>query len=346
MKAMVLCAGFGTRLRPLTDKVPKPLVPLCGLPLLRYNLALLRGAGVREVVVNTHHLGAAMEQGAIELARELSLGIEVSREEKHILGTGGGVRRAAAMLGAGTFFLLNGDMLFDVDLAAALAAHRSAQAVATMVLAPYPKGATYGAVEVDAQQHVRRIAGRGAGPAPEQSPLTRRHFTGVHVLEPEALSRLPPEGESDINRTAYVRLIHEGARVLGFLQHGYWGDLGAPKSLLRANLDVLEGRVPLARFRDGADPFAGAREEAPGVFVHAGAQVAPGAELAGPLLVQAGVSIAAGARVGPFAVVGKRVRIDAGAIVQHAALWDGTHVGAGERIENAIAAPGVRLDCV
>src|SRR5258708_9427222 len=98
MKAMVLCAGFGTRPRPLTDKVPKPLVPLCGLPLLQYNLAILRGAGVRDLVVNTHHLGVEMEKGATELAARLGLAIQVSREGKHILGTGGGVKRAQAML--------------------------------------------------------------------------------------------------------------------------------------------------------------------------------------------------------------------------------------------------------
>ena len=228
MRAMVLCAGFGTRLRPLTDKIPKPLVPLCGLPLLRYNFALLKNAGVEEIVVNTHHLGAEMEKGARAIAAELGLGLQVSREEKQILGTGGGVRRAEkllgdgtffllngdmifdvdlgaalaahrkagaiaaelglglqvsreekqilgtgggvrkaqAMLGGGTFFLLNGDMLFDIDLSAALAAHRAAKAVATMVLAPYPKGASYGAVEVDKEFNVRRIAGRGAASEP------------------------------------------------------------------------------------------------------------------------------------------------------------------------------------
>src|SRR5438309_11348533 len=265
MRAMVLCAGFGTRLRPLTDKVPKPLVPLCGLPLLRYNFALLKNAGVEEIVVNTHHLGRVMEQGARDLARELGIALHVSREEKQILGTGGGVRRAEKLLGSGTFYLLNGDMIFDVDLGAALAAHRAAGAAATMVLAPYPKGATYGAVEVDAAFNVRRIAGRGAAPEPG---LSKMHFTGVHVVEPELLDKLPPEGESDINRTAYVRLIHDGARVHGFLQKGYWGDLGAPRSLLRANIDVMEGRVPLARFSPDADPFAGTEERAPGVRVH------------------------------------------------------------------------------
>src|SRR3977135_2172197 len=108
---MGLCAGFGSTRRPLTDKVPKPLVPLCGVPLLRYNFALLKNAGVREIVVNTHHLGATMARGAEPIAAELDISLQGAREEKQILGTGGGVRRAQAMLGAGTFILMNGDMI-------------------------------------------------------------------------------------------------------------------------------------------------------------------------------------------------------------------------------------------
>ena len=337
---MVLCAGFGTRLRPLTDRVPKPLVPLCGVPLLRYNFALLKNAGVREIVVNTHHLGATMARGAETIASELDIDLQVSREGKQILGTGGGVRRAQAMLGAGTFILMNGDMIFDLDLAAALAAHRKVGAAATMVLAPYPRGATYGAVEVDAQMNVRRIAGRGAQPDPSLSKL---HFTGVHVLEPELIARLPAEGESDINRTAYVRAIHDGARVHGFLQQGYWGDLGAPRSLLRAHLDVLEKRIPLQRFRPEADPFDGCEERAPGIFVHPTAQVE--APLTAPVLIQAGATVALGAVIGSGVTIGAKARIDAGAHLEKAVVWERTHVAAGERLVEQIAAPGVRLDC-
>jgi mannose-1-phosphate guanylyltransferase len=337
---MVLCAGFGTRLRPLTDRVPKPLVPLCGVPLLRYNFALLKNAGVHEIVINTHHLGATMARGAQAIASELELDLQVSREEKQILGTGGGVRRAQAMLGAGTFILMNGDMIFDLDLAAALAAHRKAGAAATMVLAPYPRGATYGAVEVDAQMNVRRVAGRGAQPDPSLSKL---HFTGVHVLEPELIARLPAEGESDINRTAYVRAIHDGARVHGFLQQGYWGDLGAPRSLLRAHLDVLEKRIPLQRFRPEADPFDGCEERTPGVFVHPTAQVE--APLSAPVLIQAGAVVAPGAVVGSGVTIGAKARVDAGAHLERAVVWERTHVAAGERLVEQIAAPGVRLDC-
>ena len=165
------------------------------------------------------------------------------------------------------------------------------------------------------------------------------------MLESEVLSRLPSEGESDINRTAYVRLIHEGAKVLGWLQNGYWGDLGAPRSLLRANLDVLGGNVPLQRFRPLADPFAGTLEVAPGVHADPKAVIDPSATLTGPALVHAGAVIGPRAQIGPNAVIGTGVRVDAGGSVVRAVCWAGTHVAAGERVQDAIASPGVRLEC-
>ena len=209
-----------------------------------------------------------------------------------------------------------------------------------MVLAPLPRGATYAPVEVDADMNVRRIAGRGAAADPS---LAKMHFTGVHVLEPGLVARLPAEGESDINRTAYVRAIHDGAKVLGFVQDGYWGDLGAPRSLLKVNLDVLEGKVPLGRFLPHANPFEGCEERAPRVFVHSTAQV--DAPLRGPALVQAGAIVGAGANVGPSVVIGAGARIDSGAQVERAVVWEGTRIAAGERLVEQIAAPRVRVDC-
>ena len=163
----------------------------------------------------------------------------------------------------------------------------------------------------------------------------------MHVLEPQLIARLPAE-ESDINRTAYVRAIHDGAKVHGFVQNGYWGDLGAPRSLLRAHLDVLEQRVPLGRFRPDADPFAGCEERAPGVFVHPTARV--DAPLRAPVLIQAGATVEAGANVGSAVVICAGARVDAGAQLERAVVWPGTHVAAGERVVEQIAAPGVRLD--
>src|SRR5512147_3077886 len=170
---MVLCAGLGTRLRPLSDLLPKPAVPLAGLPLVRYALALLAGAGVRRAVVNVHHLPGEMERAARASADALGLALAVSREPS-IAGTGGALREARDLLrGASEVVLLNGDVLFAADLEAALAAHRGSGALATLLLAPMPSGGRYAAVETDADLAVRRIAGRGPG---GPGPLSPWHF--------------------------------------------------------------------------------------------------------------------------------------------------------------------------
>jgi len=318
---MVLCAGLGTRLRPLTERIPKPAVPVCGLPLVRFSLALLAGAGVRRAVVNVHHLPAEMARAARDAAGALGIALAVS-EEPVIAGTGGALREAGPLLaGADAIFLVNGDVLFDVDLAAALRAHRASGALATMVLLPMPAGARYASVEVDASGAVRRIAG-AFGPGGDG--LVPWHFSGVHVLSPEILERVPAEPfATDVNRHVYPPLMASGA-VRGHVVQGYWNDLGTPARYLEANRDVLLGRVPLARF-PGADPRPGTREIAPGVRAAPDASIDPRARLVAPVFVGAGCTV------------------PAGATVEDAILWEGTQLAPGERVEHAIAAGELRV---
>jgi mannose-1-phosphate guanylyltransferase len=336
---MVLCAGLGTRLRPLTELVPKPAVPVANLPLVRWSLALLRGAGVRRAVVNVHHLPDVMGRAALQSAHALGMELAISREPV-IAGTGGALRQARRLLdGAETVLLLNGDVLFDVDLGGALSAHRASGALATMLLLPMPAGARFAAVEVDAGGAVRRIAG-AFGPGGERlSPL---HFSGVHVLSPALLDRVPAEPfECDINRHVYPPLMAAG-HVRGHRVEGYWNDLGAPDRYLAAHADLLAGRVPLAPFA-GVDPLDGAVERGHGVRAARSARIDPGATLEGPALLGEGVVVEAGARVGPNVVAGPGCRISGGASVRDAVLWEGTAIAPGERVERAIAAGALRL---
>ncbi len=336
---MVLCAGLGTRLRPLTGRLPKPAVPVCGLPLVRYALARLAAAGASRAVVNAHHLAPAMEAAARASAEALGLPLAVSREPV-IAGTGGALREARALLeGADAVVLWNGDVLYDLDLAPALAAHAAGGALATMVLVPMPPGGGYASVEVDGSGAVRRIAGRGPGGA----GLEPLHFTGVHVLSPALLEAVPSTPFAcDVNHDVYPPLLAAGL-VRGHRGAGYWNDLGTPARYLQANLDLLAGEVPLAGVR-GADPFAGLERMAgSAVWLGPGASVEPGASLQAPALVGAGSRLEAGAAVGPRAVVGAACRVPGGATVRESVLWDGTALAPGEALEGVIAAGPVRV---
>jgi mannose-1-phosphate guanylyltransferase len=316
-----------------------PAVPVCGVPLVRFALSLLAGAGARRAVVNVHHLPDEMAAAAAAAARDLGLPLHVSREPV-IAGTGGALREARdALRGADAIALVNGDILFDVDLAAAVAAHRASGALATMLLLPMPAGARYAAVEVDRGGAVRRIAGQ-FGPGGEG--LAPWHFSGVHVLSPALLDRLPAAPfEADVNRHVYPPLMAEGA-IRGRVVSGYWNDLGTPARYLAANLDLLGGALDAARF-PGTAPLAAAPELAAGVRAGPGAVIDPAAVLRPPVLIGARARIEAGAELGPGVVVGAGARIGAGARVARAVVWDGTEIGPGEAVAGAIAAGAARV---
>jgi mannose-1-phosphate guanylyltransferase len=342
LTAMVLCAGLGTRLRPLTAVLPKPAAPVCGAPLIRWTLSLLGNAGVERVVVNTHHLPEAMARAVRETGREIALPVALSHEPV-IAGTGGALREARALLaGSDTLVLVNGDVLFDLDLEAALRAHRSSGALATLVLLPMPAGATHPALELDRGGAVRCLD-RGPlgkfGPGGEE--LTPWRFSGVHILSPALLNRIPAAPfEVDVNRDVYPPLMASGA-VRGHVVDGYWNDLGTPGRYLAANRDVLTGRVPYARF-GGATPWPVPADLAP--LCRAGdARVQHGARLVGPSWLGRDARIAAGAEVGPEAVVCAGAVVPDGAVVRRAVVWPGTVLRPGEVVEDAVAAGEYRV---
>lgn len=317
---MVLAAGLGTRLRPLTNLVPKPLAPIANRPLLEYTFALLAAAGVREAVVNAHHLPDELERGLRALDAS-GLALHVSRE-RQILGTAGGLKRAESFLAGGTFLLLNGDFLIDLDLRAVLEFHAQQHATATMVLTPDEDAGVLG---VDPDGVIRRFI----APRPAHEPAGRLScgFTGVHVLEPEIFRAIPANTPWEINRQVYPELLARGRRVCGFVHRGYWREAGSPGGYLAANRDVLAGR-------------AGALVPRPG----AGAPAPAGVACAPPVLVGAGVLAGPGVELGPETVVGPQARIGAGARIRRSVVLEGADVPEGADLDGAVLFPGGRLE--
>lgn len=312
--AIILCAGLGTRLRPLTDRTAKPAVPLLGRPLVGYPLALLKAAGFARVCLNTHWQPEAMRRAAESEAAPLGLTLDVSHEPR-ILGTGGALgqaRERGLVRRDRPLVVLNGDVLFDVDLERVLRAHLESGAAATMVLRRMPAGASYSPVEADAQGRIHRI-GRYGTPGPGPGHL----FTGVHVLSAAALDRLPP-GESGVVETVYAPLLAEGARVQAVFEQGLWLDLGDPRGYLEAHLALLAGTSPL-----------GALERL-GILTRPVRGVSPDAVVAADAIV-------ARSSIGSGAVVG------AGAHVEDSVVWPGSRVEAGEELRRTIVTPDVRV---
>ncbi len=244
-RAMVLAAGFGTRLAPLTDTVPKPLVPVAGAPFLDHLLALLAGGGVREVVMNLHHLGHLIEAHVGDGAR-FGLTVRYSRETT-ILDTGGGIRHAQPLLDGEPFFVANGDSLLEASLAEVAEFHRARGGIATLALRPDPDAARLGLVEIDADARIRRISGRPEGAA-AAGPLRGLMFPGLHVLEPAIFSHMPPDGTAfGIARTTYPELIARGVPLYGFETTARWINIDTPDAVHAADRELR--RAPIVRSR-------------------------------------------------------------------------------------------------
>ncbi len=247
MKAMILAAGFGTRLRPLTNTMPKALLPVAGTPLIVWNLLLLKRHGFAEVVINLHHLGPMIEQ-TLGNGSQFGLRIIYSREPM-ILGTGGGIKQAEPLFSGEPVLVLNGDTLFELDLDALWTFHREREAAATLVLREDPDAARWGVVEVGPEERILRITGRGSAAS---LPTTPRMFAGIHILAPRLLREVKKGVESSII-DPYVAALERGEPVLGYEMKSYWSDVGTPERYMQAEHDARAGLIRLEDRRLAGD---------------------------------------------------------------------------------------------
>lgn len=308
---MVLAAGLGLRLRPLSARIAKPVVPVLNRPLLHWTLLRLAEAGVRDVVINTHHRPASVTRALGDGSR-FGLRLRYSHE-RELLGTGGALRRAQAWLGDGPILVVNGDVLFDFDLRALIARHRAGTAVATLGLLRNPDPLRYGPVVSARDGRILAIAGQ---PGPARGTLSL--FSGLHVLEGRLLARLP-RGRSDSVRDLYWPLLAEGALLQGVRLRGAWYDLGAPPLYRAAHVNLL---------RRG---FGGVSH---GMLVAGSARVDADARLRSTV-VGAQCRIAAGACL-TGSVLWERVTIGARAVVTDSILASDVRIAAGARVASCV----------
>lgn len=238
MKAFVLAAGLGTRLRPLTDTYAKPALPLAHKPMLRRVLERLVQAGIKEIRVNSHHLPETVEE---VIADSGDLGATLSSQfEPELLGTGGALLASREWLDGECVLVVNGDAVSDLNFADLVASHQSSSRLATMALREPSPGETFGPVETDVQDRVVRILDNG----PPLAGTKTRMFCGIHILEPSFLDLLEPKGFSCVVRRGYLAALERGETVGSFLHQGYFADAGTPGSFLDAHWHVLRGEYP------------------------------------------------------------------------------------------------------
>ena len=279
MKAMILAAGFGTRLRPLTETIPKPMIPVVGVPNIVRVIEHLRAHGIRDMVINLHHLPEPI-RSYLGDGSDLQVNIQYTLEEK-ILGTGGGIKNASHLLGDETVIVVNGDVLFTPDLDAALASHRSNGALSTLVVRRDPDAEKHGPVGLDDRDMIRRLVWEGSA---QRGPRTHM-FTGVHLIEPELFPLLPDEG--CIVRETYIPLVKKGGPLYGAVDDQFFCDLGTPERFIEANTSLVCGRSSIR----GYSPPPNAFHVDPKASVEQGCRLVNGTVIGQGAHIKAGVTV-------------------------------------------------------
>ncbi len=325
MQAVILVGGEGTRLRPLTSTVPKPVVALVDRPMMAYMFEWLHGHGVDDVIMSCGFKATKVRE-VLGDGREYGIRLRFV-EEPDPRGTAGALKFAEEFLEE-RFLMLNGDVLTDLDLSRQLAQHEATGATGTLALVPVPDPSSYGLVRLRDGGAVAEFLEKPSGDAVLDTNLIS---AGAYVLERSVLDLIAPDRNVSIEREIWPVLVDDG--LYGYVDDAaYWIDVGTPERYLQATFDILEGNV-----RTGVAAKLGAG------YV----SVDPTAQVAGravpPAIVGAGCTIAEGAHVGSLAVLGEDVDVGAGSIVERAVVLAGACVGAGCVVRDCIVGPGARI---
>ena len=321
MRAMIMAAGVGSRLRPLTDVLPKPMVPIANRPALYHILVLLKSHGVTEVVINLHHLPDLIKEYVGDGRR---LGMEVTYSfERELLGTAGGVKNNSAFLEGDTFLVMSGDSLTDVDLTGLVAAHRNNGSVATIAVKEVADPSEYGVVVTDDEG---RVEGFQEKPAIEEA-LSRLCNCGIYVFEPEILSHIPEGQFDDFGKRVFPDLLKQGVPFHAHAIDEYWNDVGNLREYVRSNGDALEGRVAI--------DIPG-KEIRPGVWSEDGTDLPESLHMEPPVLLGSKCRIGENVVIHGPAVVGDGSTLENGSQLAHTLLLPGALVPSGSLIVGGV----------
>jgi len=329
MKAVIMAGGFGTRLRPLTNNLPKPMVPMANKPMMEHVVELLAGHGITEIVTLLHFQPGLIESYFGDGSRWGVRMAYVAPSED--FGTAGAVKHAEGLLDD-PFLVISADLLTDFDLTAAVAFHRERRADLTIVLTRVENPLQYGVVITEADGRISRFL---------EKPTWSEVFsdtvnTGIYLLEPSVLALIPPRREFDFSKDLFPLMMREGKRLYGYVAPGYWRDVGDLLEYRLAHQHILEGavrvRIP-GRLVEGLDKP---------IWLGEGSRVDFTAGLRGAVILGRSVRVEADVRI-TNSVIGDGCVIEEGASVTDSVLWEEVRVGRGAVLTENVVGRGSRI---
>lgn len=311
MKAMVMAAGLGTRLRPLTDFLPKPMMPVANRPVLHHLLNLLQRHGIRQVGVNLH-AAPGMIESYFGDGSKLDMEIRWSHEPE-LLGTAGGTKKLEDFWGGEAILITSGDGLHDIDVTALLGHHKRTGALATLAVKPVQDPSSYGVLILDRDTRVRGFQEK---PTRDEARSDLANC-GVYVIEPELLERIPKDTFMDFGQDLWPLLVAAGEPIYAYTTMAYWNDVGDLDALRNGILDAVLGNVRVQ---------IPGEEIAPGIWAEDGCRISADAQVDAPVVLGRNVVVEDGAQIRGPAAIGADCHVGREAAIRRAALLPGSIV--------------------
>ncbi|MDJ0674509.1 MAG: mannose-1-phosphate guanyltransferase [Calothrix sp. MO_167.B42] len=329
MRAVLMAGGSGTRLRPLTCDLPKPMVPILNRPIAEHIINLLKRHQITEVVATLHYLPDALRD-YFQDGEDFGVQMTYSVEEEQPLGTAGCVKNASELLNE-TFLVISGDSITDFDLTAAIEFHKQKKSKATLILTRVPNPIDFGVVITDEEQRITRFL---------EKPSTSEIFsdtvnTGTYILEPEVLEYLPENTESDFSKDLFPLLLERQEQMYGYIAQGYWCDVGHLDAYREAQYDALERKVKL----DFPYP-----EIAPGLWVGQNTHIENLKNIQAPAIIGDNCRIGPRVQIEAGTVIGDNVTIGADASLKRPIIWNGAIIGEEAELAACVISRGTRID--
>ncbi len=329
MRAVLMAGGSGTRLRPLTCDLPKPMVPVLNRPIAEHIIHLLKRHRIYEVIATLHYLPDTMRD-YFQDGSDFGVQMTYAVEEDQPLGTAGCVKNIDELLD-GTFLVISGDSITDFDLTAAIAFHKQKQSKATLILTRVPNPLEFGVVITDKDDRIQRFLEK-----PSSSEIFSDTVnTGTYILEPEVLDYLPPNQESDFSRDLFPLLLEKGEPMYGYIAEGYWCDVGHLDAYRDAQYDALQQKVQLEF------PYTA---RSPEVWIGQSTYIDPTARIEAPVLIGSNCRIGPRVQIEAGTIIGDNVTIGADADLKRPIIWNGAIIGEEVHLRACVIARGARVD--
>ncbi|MDQ2799484.1 MAG: NDP-sugar synthase [Armatimonadota bacterium] len=318
---MILAAGVGSRLDPLTRNVPKPMVPILNRPVIEHIVDKLKKHGFTEIMVNLHYLGDVIKA---HLGDGKKFGVQIKyAQEDRLWGDAGSVKRAEDFLRDGTFLVVGGDDISDIDLSRLLKYHKDKRALSTIALSLVDDPSEYGIVLMNEKGRITRFLEKPKG----EVIFSNTANTGVYLFEPEVFDVIPRGVSFGFGHNVFPQLLEQKKPLFGYLTSSYWRDVGNLQVYRRTHNDVLEGRVDLN---------IGLPQSRRYVWIGDNAEIDPTAEIGYPVAIGHNVRIEAGAQLLENTVIGNNCVVEAGATLRETILWDGAVVMRNTHLERCV----------